>query len=135
MKIYKALGLTLMLLFAFTGILFLSLPDQVLVFFNNLSISLGMLPSPAAGWNFYLILAAGYLYLVSILAFLMFKHPENHYFSLLLIHAKLASSFLSLAFFFWHGQYLVYIANFIVDGIIGILVLTLYFKMRRTEWA
>jgi hypothetical protein len=65
----------------------------------------------------------------------MFKHPENHYFPLLLIHAKLVSSILSLALFLLQAHYLIYLANFIVDGIIGLVVSILYLKMRRTEWA
>jgi hypothetical protein len=134
-KIYKATSFILMLLFAITGMLFLGIPDRVLVFFNNLSTSLGMMQAPVIDWNFYLILAVGYMYLVTLLAFLMFRRPENHYFPLLLIHAKTVSSLLSLAFFLLQEHYLIYLANFIIDGLIGIVVATLYLKMRRKEWA
>jgi hypothetical protein len=123
-----------MLLFAITGILFLSIPDKVIVFFNNISSSLGMLQSPVIGWNFYLILAAGYMYLVTILAFLMLRHPENQDFPLLLIHGKLISSVLSLAFFLLQAHYLIYLANFIIDGMIGIAVLIMYMKIREKVW-
>jgi hypothetical protein len=47
----------------------------------------------------------------------------------------LASSILSLALFLLHAHYLIYLANFIIDGVIGIVVLTLYVKMRKTPWA
>jgi hypothetical protein len=134
-KTYKYISLILMFLFAVTGILFLGFPEKVLSLFNSLSSPFGMPQSPLIEWNFYLILSAGYMYLVSVLAFLMFRHPGNHYFPLLLIHAKLASSILSLAFFLLHSQYLIYLVNFIVDGVIGVIVLSLYFKMRRTVWA
>jgi hypothetical protein len=87
-----------------------------------------------SGWSFYLILAVGYMYLVTVLAFLMFRHPENRYFPLLMVHAKLASSLLSLALFLLQAHYLVYLANFIVDGMIGIAVLALYLKSRSSEW-
>jgi hypothetical protein len=130
MRIYKSISFILMLLFAITGILFLAVPDRVLALFNTLSSSLGLLQSPVTGWSFYLILAVGYMYLVTILAFLMFKHPENRHFPLLLTHAKVASSLLSLAFFLFHAHYLIYLANFIVDGCIGIIVLLLYIKTR-----
>ena len=134
MKIYKSISLILMLLFAVTGILFLGLPDKVMVFFNTLSSSFGFPQSPVIGWNIYLILAVAYMYLVTALAFLMFRHPENPDFPLLLTQAKLISSLLSLAFFLFHAHYLIYLANFIIDGAIGILVLTLYLKMRKTGW-
>ena len=134
MRTYRSVNLVLFLLFAITGIMFLSIPDKVLILFNNISSSFGLPLSPVGSWNFYLILAAGYMYVVSVLAFLMFRHPENPHFPLLLIHAKLASSVLSLAFFLLQAHYLVYLANFIVDGTIGILVSTLYIKMRRTYW-
>jgi hypothetical protein len=131
MKIYKILSLVLLLLFAATGILFLAIPDRVMDFFNAISSSIGMQPSPVVGWNFYLILAAGYMYLVSILAFWMYRRPQDPRFPLLLTHAKLASSVLSLAFFLLHGHYLIYLANFIIDGFIGSLVLSMYLKMRK----
>lgn len=134
MKIYKAVSFILMVLFAVTGIIFLVLSDQVMVFFNTLSSSLGMLQSPVSDRNLYLILAIGYMYLVTILAFLMLKHPENRYYPLLLTHAKLASSILSLALFLLQAHYLIYLANFIIDGLIGIVVLIMYMKIRKMEW-
>jgi len=135
MRFYKDISLILMLLFAITGALFLGLPEKVMLFFNSLSSPLGLPQSPAGGGSFYLILAVAYMYLVSGLAFLMFKHPDNHYFPLLLIHAKLASSVPSLALFLLQAHYLIFLANFIIDGAIGLVVLALYFKMRKTEWA
>jgi hypothetical protein len=115
-------------------LLFLGIPDKVLQLFNTLSSTLGMPPSPLSDWSFYLMLAVGYMYLVTVLAFLMFKHPENRYFPLLLTHAKLFSSLLSLALFLIQSHYLIYLANFIIDGVIGIVVLFLYLKMRKKEW-
>jgi hypothetical protein len=135
MRMYRPISFILMVVFAITGLLFLGFPDKALSLFNTLASSFGMLRSPVGGWSFYLILAVAYMYLVSALAFLMFKHPENHYFPLLLTHAKLASSLLSLALFLFQAHYLVYMVNFIVDGVIGLVVLTLYLKMRKTEWA
>ena len=135
MKLYRPLSLMLMLLFAATGLIFLFFPDSVLRLFNTLSAPWGWTPAPAAGFSFYLILATGYMYLVTILAFLMFRHPENRYFPLLLINAKLASSVLSLALFLLQAHYLVYLANFAVDGVIGAVVLALYLKAGRVAWA
>ncbi len=135
MRAYKPISLILMLLFAVTGLLFLFIPDKVLIFFNNLSPFFGLPQSPVIGGNFYSILTSGYMYLVTILAFLMFKHPENSTFPFILIHGKLASSVLSLALFLVQAHFLIFLTNFIVDGIIGLALLTLYLKMRRTEWA
>ena len=135
MKTYRIISLILMLLFACTGILFLFFPENVQGLFNTMSTWFGMVQSPVIDFNFYLILAVGYMYLVSLLAFLMFRHPENRYFPFLLVNAKFASSVLSLAFFILHAQYLIYLTNFVVDGVIGIAVLVLYLKTRRLVWA
>ena len=135
MKVYRPLSLALALLFAATGVLFLFFPDDVLSLFNAISSWWGMVQSPVAGFSFYLILAVGYMYLVTILAFLMFRHPENRDFPFLLLNAKTASSVLSLTLFLLHAHYLVYLANFVVDGLIAILVLVLYVSSRRLAWA
>jgi len=135
MRTYKSVSLILLVLFSATGIIFLVIPDKVLMLFNSLSVFLKMPSSPVDGRNFYLILAVGYMYLVTVLAFLMFKRPDNHYFPLLLIHAKLASSILSLALYFLEAHRLIYLANFVIDGVIGVAVLVMYLKMRRREWA
>ncbi len=134
MRTYKTLSLILMALFAATGMLFLLIPDRVLGFFNTMSSVWGMAQSPLTGFNFYLILAVGYMYVVSIMAFLMFRHPGNRTLPLLLTHAKFASSILSLALFF-QANYLIYLANFVVDGLIGCVVLTMLLKTRGVQWA
>jgi hypothetical protein len=136
MRLFRSISLILAVIFAATGLLFLLIPDRVLILFNNLSPWLGMSQAPLVGSSFYLILAAGYMYIVTVLAVLMFRHPENHYFALLLTHAKLASSVLSIALFILQSHYLIYLVNFIVDGFIGIVVAFFYFKTREmTKWA
>jgi len=131
MRTYRALSLALALAFAATGLLFLLAPDRPVTFFNSLFPSLGLPPAPANGWDFYLILAVGYMYLVTVLALSMFRNPENRTLPLLLVHAKLASSVLSLAFFLLHAHYLIYLANFAVDGVIGLVVLLMSVRMRN----
>jgi hypothetical protein len=136
MKIYSLAGIVLAIMFAITGLLFLFVPDQVLILFNTLSPSLGMPASPVTGWNFYLILAAAYMYMVTVLAFLMFRYPENKYFPQLLAQAKIVSSILSLALFLFHAHYLIYLSNFIIDGLIGVAVVTLYVRQGKlVQWA
>ena len=135
MRLYRPLSLVFMLLFAATGLLFLAFPGDVLGLFNSISSRFGMLQSPTDGLSFFLILAVGYMYVVTVLAFLMFRHPENRSFPLLLINAKLASSVLSLALFLMHEPYLIYMTNFVIDGLIGATVLFLYLKTRSVRWA
>ena len=72
------------------------------------------------------------MYLVTLLAGLMFEKPGNRLLPLLLAQAKFASAVLSLAFFFGHSPYLVCLANAVVDGLLGALVLGLYFLQKRS---
>jgi hypothetical protein len=120
-------------IFAVVGFTFLFFTNGVLVFFDSIAAHIGMKQSPVQGINFYLILASGYMYLVSLLAYMMYKHPDNHYFPHLLANAKLASSVLSLCFFIAHEPFLIYITNCIVDGSIGLLVLYFYLKIKKGQ--
>ncbi|OGB60033.1 MAG: hypothetical protein A2Y94_14140 [Caldithrix sp. RBG_13_44_9] len=130
MKLYRIISLGLCVIFIMVGLIFLFLPQEVLVFFNSLSERLGMIPSPIVAKNFYLILAVGYMYLVAVLAYMMFRQPENHVFPLLLVHGKWASALLSLYLFLSHSPFLIYLTNFLVDGFLGSVVLFFYFKLK-----
>lgn len=131
MRLYRPVSLTLCIVFVLVGLLFLFSPDMVLEFFNTLSNYLGMPLMPIQSFGFYPLLTVGYMYLVTILAFFMYRHPKDRCFPLLLINGKIATSILSLALFLVHGQYLIYLANFIVDGFIGIVVLLFYMNMKK----
>jgi hypothetical protein len=117
--------------FAMVGLVFLAMPDGVLAFFNKLSEPLGLPPSPLQGRGFYLALAAGYMYLVTVLAVLMFRHPRSRIFPFLLAHGKLASAILSAVLFLTHRPFLMYASNSVVDGLIGAAALACYFRMGR----
>jgi hypothetical protein len=132
MKLYRAAALALTAGFLIVGALFLAVPDGVLAFFNRMSGPLGLPEAPPVGRSFFLILASGYMYMVSLLAWLMFRHPENRTYPLLLVQGKLATSLLSLGFFLAHRPYLIYLANFCVDGLIAAGVWWMA-KLRRTE--
>jgi hypothetical protein len=135
MNLYRPISFILMAVFAATGLIFLFIPEQVITLFNNISSNLKMSESPVTGLNFYLILAVGYIYIVTLLAFLMFRHPENKYFPQILTHAKIASSVLSLALFIFHAHYLIYITNCFIDGFIGGVVIWMYVKKgRASKW-
>ncbi len=131
MRLYRIFSFLAFITFAVVGLIFLFIPGNVLVFFNTLSGYLGMSPSATEGVNFYLILAVSYMYLVTVLAFLMYRHPENKWLPLLLTHGKFASSILSIGLFLFHQPYLIYLTNFMVDGLIGIGALFFYLRLKR----
>lgn len=126
----KSISLALSVIFAVVGFIFLFTPDGVVNFFNAFSPSFGLPESPVQATGLYVALAVGYMYLVTLLAYLMYKHPENPYFPLLLINGKSASAFISLLLFVLHQPYLMFITNCIVDGIIATGVWILYRKMK-----
>jgi hypothetical protein len=127
---YRILSLGLAVVFALVGMLFLFLPNDVLAFFNALSRRLGMTPVPQAGRSFFGVLAVAYMYLVTVLAWCMFRFPRERVYPLLLAQAKLASSVLSFGLFLFHASWLIYLVNGIVDGLIGLLVLKLSLAIR-----
>jgi len=131
MTFYRLSGLCMMLTFIAVGLLFFLMPDGVLSFFNTISEQLGMRKILLQGKSFFLILATAYMYIVSLLAFFMFKYPDNQLPPLLLTNAKLASSFLSLGMFLCHQPYLIYLVNGLIDGAIGVFVLILYLRVRK----
>jgi hypothetical protein len=130
-KMYKLVSLTLSIIFGIVGILFLALPEQVLNFFNAISLPFGFPESPTQGTGFFLILAVAYMYLVSMLAFMMYKNPENSSFPLLLINGKSVSSIVSILFIILYGHYLIYIVNALTDGSIALGVFLLNRKIRE----
>jgi hypothetical protein len=108
--------------FALVGLLFLALPADVLSALNRLGAATGLPRSPLEGHGFYLVLAVAYMYVVTVLATLMARHPNEGAYATLLVHAKAVSSLLSLALFAVHAHYFVYLANFAVDGAIALFV-------------
>jgi len=131
MTFYRLSALFMMIAFIIVGLLFFLIPDGVLSFFNAISGQLGMEKILLQGKSFFLILATAYMYIVSLLAFFMFKYPDHQLPPLLLTNAKLASSLLSFGMFFAHQPYLIYLVNGLVDGAIGVFVLFLYLRMRK----
>lgn len=131
LRLYRFFSLAMAVIFAAVGLVFLFLPDRVLDLFNRLSPPLGLAPAPVQPGSFYPVLALAYMVLVTGLAAQMFRRPENRAFPPLLALGKLASSALSLFFFFGQAPYLVCLANAVVDGGIGILVLWLHALQRK----
>lgn len=133
MKFYRIISLCLCIIFIIVGLIFLFLTAEVSIFFNSLSRVLGMVASPIITQNFYLILAVAYMYLVAVLAYFMYRQPGNRFFPLLLVHAKWASAFLSLYFFFNHSPYLIYLTNFFIDGFLGAGAFYFYIRIKAIQ--
>jgi hypothetical protein len=131
MKLYRAFSLAMFVVFCLVGILFLTIPSDVLSFFNSLSEPLGLAQAPTQVSYFYLGLAVAYMALVSALAFLMLRNPTNHYFPLLLAVGKISSSALSLALFVLVQRSLICLTNSVVDGTIGTAAALFTIGIRR----
>ena len=129
-QVYKTISLCLSVVFAVVGIIFFLMPDGVFLLFNNISRQLGFAESPLQGFGLYQVLAVGYMYLVSLLAAMMFLHPENKYFIWLLINGKSASSVTSILLFAFHRPYLIYATNGVVDGLIAIFLIFVYRRLK-----
>jgi hypothetical protein len=128
---YRLISIVLALTFALVGLIFLFMAEGVLVFFNELSRQLGMMPAPVEGTHFYLVLAVAYMYMVTLLAYKMYRQPQNRQYLVLLINAKSASSFLSVLLFILQQPYLIYITNAIADGSIALFLLFFLLKPGR----
>lgn len=136
MRLYKLFSLTAATIFALLGLIFLFFPDSVLIFFNSISGYFGLPQATLQGTGFYLILASAYMYLVTLLAYLMYRYPEQNIYPFLLAQGKLASSIISIYLFLMHQPYLIYLANFVIDGFIGIAALYLMkMKKKRFDYA
>lgn len=130
-KFYKPLSLGGAIIFAVVGLIFLLIPQKVLLFFNTLSDIWGFSHASVGGFDFYIILAVAYMYLVTVLAYLMYRNPEESLFPFLLAHGKFMSSLLSLSAFIFQQRYLIYISNFFIDGVIGIVAFYMYLQVKR----
>jgi len=127
----KAAGLGASLCFAAVGTIFLLSPDAVLRLMNRLGRGFGMAEAPLSGAGFYLALAAGYMAVVTILGWRIFRAPANPAYPLLLAQAKGASALFSLGLFAFHAPQFVFLANGLVDGSLAIGALLIYRSVRR----
>jgi hypothetical protein len=129
----KAAGLAMAATFASVGLLFLFLPDAAPRFMNGLGRGFGLPEAPLTGANFYVGLAAAYMSIVTILAWMMVRHPAVPGFPLLLAQAKGASSLLSFGLFVFHRPFFVYLANGLIDLLLAALAIFLYRNRKRSE--
>ena len=129
-RVYRPVSLSLAIIFGFVGLLFLFMPEEILVFFNNLSLIIGFPKSPVHDTSVYVVLAVGYMYLVTLLAYFMYKNPENTVYPFFLVNGKAASSILSLLIFVFSMPYLIFLTNALVDGLIALGVFMLRKKIQ-----
>lgn len=128
---HRAAGAAFAVAFASVGLLFLLLPGALLAFFDALSRASGLAAFPGPVDRFWLILACAYMYVVTALAWSMFRRPDEPAYPRLLAHAKLCSAALSLAAFAVYSRHLIFLANGVVDGAIGVAALALWRRCAR----
>ena len=125
-KVCKFISLSLTIIFGLVGLAFLFISESILKFFNTFSALLGMQEGAVAGTSFYVVLAVAYMYLAALLAYLMYRNPGHREYPFLLMNGKLASGIISLGFFFAVQPLLIYLANGVIDGTIGLLAMVMY---------
>ncbi len=130
-KVHSIISLSMAAAFGTVGLLFILMSTDVILFFNMLSKHAGMVEVEPGRERFYVALAGAYMYLVTILAYLLFRYPDDRRLHILLFNGKCASSLLSLVFFFFDKPFLLYLTNGVVDGAIGLLVLAMMPRRER----
>jgi len=121
-RLIKITGAGLAVVFAAVGVIFLAIPAKVLAAFNWLAARLDWPASTTQSYTLYLALAVAYMYVVTLLAWQMARRPEERVFPWLLVQAKAASAVVCLGLFALQDQYLLYLANAVVDGALALLV-------------
>ncbi|MCL5735942.1 MAG: hypothetical protein M1274_10225 [Actinobacteria bacterium] len=121
-RMVRVTGLNLAVTFAVVGVIFLVIPGRVLAAFNFLARGLGWPESTTQPYALFLALAVAYMYVVTLLAWQMARHPDVRWFPWILVQAKAASAIVCIGLFALQEQYLLYLANFIVDGVIALVV-------------
>jgi hypothetical protein len=130
LQVYKFISLSLTVIFGLVGLAFLFISESIVKLFNTTSYFLGMQQGAVVGTNLYVVLAVAYMYLVALLAYLMYRNPEHREYPLLLMNGKLMSGVISFGLFLAVQPLLIYLANGVIDGSIGLLAMMMY---RRTK--
>jgi hypothetical protein len=131
---YNIAYLALAAIFAVVGGIFLLIPESMLSFFNGVARRLGMIEGPT-GPSFFGALAGAYMYVVTALAWLMYRRPGERIYARLLGQAKLASAALSFLLFALQSPWLIWLVNGLVDAALGVLVLAMSARMGRAAAA
>jgi hypothetical protein len=133
MRFYRISAIVLAVAFAAVGLVFLLAPGVVSSVFEWMGRWMGIQGMPAGDPDsgLFRALAVAYMYGVTLLAWMMFRRPTEPMWPALLAQAKLASASVSFLLFALHEPYLVYAANGVVDGVIGVMVLLLRRQVMR----
>ena len=134
MRLYRAIALAFAVIFAAVGVMFLAAPGEIRALLDQVGIGTATPGMPAADVDsgLFRALAVAYMYLVALLAWMMFRRPTEPAWPTLLSNAKLASATVSFVLFVAHRPYLVYPVNGVVDGLIGATALLL--RRRAIRW-
>lgn len=127
MRLYRASALLLATAFAAVGLVFFFSPRAVAALLEWAGSQAGLrgLPPGDVGSGLFRALAVAYMYVVTLLAWMMFRRPVEAVWPVLLAHAKLVSSAVSFLLLALHEVCLVYLLNGVVDGAIAAAVLLL----------
>ena len=131
LQIYKFMSLSLAVIFGLVGLAFLFISESILKFFNTISSFLGMPQGAVVGTNLYVVLAVAYMYLVALIAYLMYRNPEFRVYPFLLMNGKFATAILSMGLFLAVQPLLIYLANSVIDGSIGLLAMIMYRRAKK----
>jgi hypothetical protein len=113
--------------FGVTGTLFLLFPAGTVRTMNGAGGLLGLPPAPPSDLRFWLSLGVAYMVLVTILAATIARDPWRFLHLMPILAAgKLTSSLTCLWFFVAVQPAFIYLANFVVDGSITLVVLAGY---------
>ena len=132
-RTYRVVSFILAAAFGVVGLAFLFLSSDVLALFNELAAAAGFERTETEAHQFYVILSAAYMYVVTLLAALMYLQPGNVTYPRLLINAKAASSILSFLVFFLAAPVFICLVNGIIDGLIAVLVISMDRGVRRVS--
>jgi hypothetical protein len=124
---YRLLSLALALGFAAAGLLFLLFPGE------TLALGQGSVAGPMGPDRFFLVLASAYMYVVTALAWSMYRSPGEPIYPLLLFQAKGVSSVLSFGFFLFARPLPIYLANGVVDATLAVVVLLMFRGVAKTR--
>lgn len=121
-QLVQVSGAGLAATFAVVGLVFVAIPSDVLGAFNWLAREVGWPESPEDPYTLYLALAIAYMYVVTVLALQMARHPLERTYPWVLAQAKGASALVCIGLFALQAHYVIYFANFLVDGVIAAFV-------------
>ncbi len=120
--------------FAATGILFFLFPDATIRALNAAGRPLGFPPAPASELRFWLSLAVAYMVLVTLLAAAIARDPRGRVHLMPILAAgKATSSLTCLGYLVASSPAFIYLANFLVDGSLALIVIGAWGIARATD--